>query len=105
MLTMKLSPILAIIGFAAAMSAHAEVLHGQAQAAALLSSVKPIAMNSPSLAAPSVTSSEATDAQRRAADLLQRPLPSDTAMTQPQSITGAMPSAQDLARHLLDRRA
>jgi len=108
-LQMKLIPVLATIGFAAAMSAQAQALDAHAQAAALLSSANRIETNGPQLAPPSVASSDAIDSQMRAANLLHRPLPSETASseatTQSQRTTGAAPSAHDLARQLLDRRA
>lgn len=104
---MKLNPILAAIGFAAAMSAQAQALDGHAQAAALLSSAAVGDTNAPQLG--SLVPSGAIDSQTRAANLLHRPVPSETVFSggtsQPQRITRAAPNAHYLARQLLDRRA
>jgi len=104
-LTMKFNRIVATLGFAAAMSAQAQPLDAHAQAEALLSSGGRGETNAPQL--PSVAPSEAIDSQMRAANLLRRPLPSESrpseATTPSQPVTGTAPDAQDLARHLLDR--
>jgi hypothetical protein len=103
---MRLNRIVATLGFAAAMSAQAQALDTHAQAEALLSSAGRGETNAPQLSP--VPSSKAVDGQMRAANLLQRPLPTEsrsseaTAPSQP--ITGTAPNAHDLARQLLDRR-
>jgi hypothetical protein len=104
---MKLKParLLAALGFAVAMNAQAQALDAHAQAEALLSSAKRVETNAPQLA--SVASTQAMDSQARAANLLRRPLPSDTASseaaTPSQRISGPALDPHELARRLLDR--
>lgn len=103
---MNFTRILATLGFAAAMSAQAQVLDAHAQAEAILSSTSRGQTNAPQ--PPSVASTEVVDCQTRAADLLRRPVPSEAASsettTRSQHVTGATPDAHELARQLLQRR-
>jgi len=104
--TMKLTRLLATLGFAVAMNAQAQALDAHAQAEALLSSSGSVETNAPHLA--SVASTQAIDSQTRAANLLHRPLPSEVtsseATTPSQRIIGAAPDPHEFARQLLDRR-
>jgi hypothetical protein len=105
---MKRHPIFVLIGLAAAATAHAQADDPHARAAALLSLGSRIERTVPPVTLPSVAGTGAVDGQRRAAELLNRPSPSETAsarpVTQSRPATGATLDAHSLARQLLDRR-
>jgi len=104
---MKLASIFALIGLTAAATAHAQTVDAHGQAAALLSSGSRIERTVPLAALPSVAGIGAVDAQQRAAELLNRPSPSETASTTPAAqsrpVTKATTDGHGLARQLLDR--
>jgi len=104
---MKLAPIFVLIGLAAAATAHAQTVDAHGQAAALLSLGNRIEATAPLAARPSVAGTNAVDPQRRAAELLNRPSPSESASTTPTAqsrpVTEAATDGHGLARQLLDR--
>jgi len=104
---MKLAPIFVLIGLAAAATAHAETVDAHGQAAALLSLGNRIEATATLAARSSVAGISAVDAQRRAAELLNRPSPSETASPTPTAesrpVTEATTDGHGLARQLLDR--
>src|SRR5215470_13241323 len=105
---MKLASIFVLIGLTAAATANAQALDAQGQAAALLSQGSRIEGTVPPVARTSVAGTSAVDAHRRAAELLSRPSPSETASAgltaQSRPVADATTDGHALARRLLDRR-
>lgn len=105
---MKLASLFVLIGLAAAATAHAQTVDAHDQAAALLSLGSRIEGTASQVTLPSGARTGAVDAHRRAAELLNRPSPSETASATPAAqsrrVSDATPDGHGLARQLLDRR-